>query len=159
MRSDDHESFQRRIDETLAGEIAGGEEESLREHLASCPQCQEYLAAGTRVIAGLGGFSFDVDPALQEKVCAAINSRAQQIERGQPFTWRRMAWICITAVLLSVAGSFIDLRFGGLIAAVLDMHQTQLRHGLLTFWILPSFCFLLLFPILPLLSHRKERVL
>ena len=86
MRSDDHESFQRRIDETLAGEIAGGEEESLREHLASCPQCQEYLAAGTRVIAGLGGFSFDVDPALQEKVCAAINSRAQQIERGQPFT-------------------------------------------------------------------------
>jgi hypothetical protein len=33
------------------------------------------------------------------------------------------------------------------------------RHGLLTFWILPSFCFLLLFPILPLLSHRKERAL
>ncbi len=158
MRSDDHESFQRRIDETLAGEIAGGEEESLREHLASCPQCQEYLAAGTRVIAGLGGFSFDVDPALQEKVRAAISLRAQQIESGQP-SRRRMAWICITAVLLSAAGSFIDLQFGGLIASVLEMHGTQIRHGLLTYWILPSFCFLLLFPILPLLSHRKERVL
>jgi anti-sigma factor RsiW len=157
MKSDDHESFQRRIDETLAGEIAVGEEESLREHLTSCPQCQEYLAAGTRVIAGLGGFSFDVDPALQEKVCASISLRAQQIESGQP-SWRRMAWICITAVLLSVAGSFIDLQFGGLIASVLDMHPTQMSHGLLTFWILPSFCFLLLFPILPLLSHRKERV-
>jgi hypothetical protein len=70
-----------------------------------------------------------------------------------------MAWICITALLLSAAGSFIDLQFGGLIASVLDMHRTQMRHGLLTFWILPSFCFLLLFPILPLLSHRKERVL
>jgi anti-sigma factor RsiW len=157
MRSDDHESFQRRIDETLAGELAVGEEESLREHLASCPQCQEYLAAGTRVIAGLGGFSFDVDPTLQEKVCAAISLRAQQIESGQP-SLRRMVWICITAVLLSVAGSFIDLQFGGLMASVFDKHPTQMSHGLLTFWILPSFCFLLLFPILPLLSHRKERV-
>jgi predicted anti-sigma-YlaC factor YlaD len=158
MRSDDHESFQRRIDETLAGETAAGEEESLREHLGSCTQCQGYLAASTRVIAGLGGFSFDVDPALQEKVYASISLRAQRIESRQP-SRRRMAWICITAVLLCAAGSFVDLQFGGLIASVLDMHRTQLRHELLTFWILPSFCFLLLFPILPLLSHRKERVL
>jgi hypothetical protein len=158
MTSDDHESFQRKIDETLAGGIAVGEEESLREHLASCTECQEYLAASTRVIAGLSGFSFEVDPALQEKVCASISLRAQQIESGQP-SRRRMAWICIAAVVFSVAGSFIDLQFGGLIASVLDMHQPQMRHGLLTFWILPSFCFLLLFPILPLLSHRKERAL
>jgi hypothetical protein len=158
MRSDDHERFQRRIDETLAGEIAVGEEESLRGHLQSCTQCQEYLAASSRVIAGLGGFWFDVDPALREQVCAAISLRVQQIESAQP-SRRRMAWICITALLLSAAGSFIDLKFGGLIAPVLDMQRTQMRHGLVTFWILPSFCFLLLFPILPLLSHRKERVL
>jgi predicted anti-sigma-YlaC factor YlaD len=158
MRSEDHESFQRRIDETLAGETAAGEEESLREHLASCTQCQEYFSAGNRVIAALGGFSFDVDPALQEKVCASISLRAQQIESGQP-SRRRMAWICITAVLLIAAGSLIDLQFSALIAPVLDMHRTQMRHGLLTYWILPSFLFLLLFPILPLLSHRKERVL
>jgi hypothetical protein len=158
MRSDDHESFQRRIDETLAGEIAVGEEESLREHLRSCGQCQEYLAAGTRVIAGLGGFSFEVDPALQEKVCASISLRAQQIESGQP-SRKRMAWICIMALVLTAAGSFIDLQFGGLIASVLDVQRTELRHELLTFWILPSLCLLLLFPILPLLSHGKERVL
>jgi hypothetical protein len=158
MRSDDHESFQRRIDETLAADVAVGEEESLRVHLQSCTQCQEYLAAGTRVIDGLGGFSFAVDPALQEQVCAAISLRAQQIESRHP-NRRRMAWICIAALLLSAAGSFIDLQFGGLIASVLDMQRTQMRHGLVTFWILPSFCFLLLFPLLPLLSHRKERVL
>jgi hypothetical protein len=158
MRSDEHESFQRRIDETLAGEITLGEEESLRGHLQSCTQCQEYLAASTRVIGGLGGFSFDVDPALQEQVCAAISLRAQQIESGRP-SRRRMAWICITALLLSTAGSVIDLQFGGLIASVLDIQRTQMRHGLVTFWLLPSFCFLLLFPILPLLSQRKERVL
>lgn len=158
MRSDEHESFQRRIDETLAGEITLGEEESLRGHLQSCTQCQEYLAGSTRVIGGLGGFSFDVDPALQEQVCAAISLRAQQIESGRP-SRRRMAWICITALLLSAAGSVIDLQFGGLIASVLDIQRTQMRHGLVTFWLLPSFCFLLLFPILPLLSQRKERVL
>ena len=84
MRSDDHESFQRRIDETLAGEMAAVEEESLREHLGSCTQCQEYLAASTRVIAGLGGFSFDVDPTLQEKVYASISLRTQRIESSQP---------------------------------------------------------------------------
>ena len=158
MRFDDHESFQRKIDETLAGEIAFGEEESLREHLASCTQCQEYLAASTRVIAGLSGFSFDVDPALQAKVCASLSLRAQQIESGQP-SRKRMAWICIMALVLTAAGSFIDLQFGGLIASVLDVQQTELRHELLTFWILPSLCLLLLFPILPLLSHGKERVL
>ena len=158
MRFDDHESFQRKIDETLAGEIAFGEEESLREHLQSCAQCQEYLAAGTRVIAGLSGFSFEVDPTLQEKVCASISLRAQQIESGQP-SRKRMAWICIMALVLTAAGSFIDLQFGGLIASVLDVQQTELRHELLTFWILPSLCLLLLFPILPLLSHGKERVL
>lgn len=158
MRSDEHESFRRWIDETLAGEIAPGEEESLRGHLQSCTECQEYLAASTRVIAGLGGFSFDVDPALQEQVCAAVSLRAQQIESGKPSRWQ-MAWIFIAALLLSVAGSLIDLQFGGLIASVLDMQRTQMRHGLVFFWILPSFCLLLLFPILPLLSQRKERIL
>ena len=158
MRSDEHESFRRRIDETLAGEIAPGEEESLREHLQFCAHCQEYLAAGTRVITGLGGFSFEVDPALKEQVCAAISLRAQQIQSAKP-SGRRMVWIFMTALLLSAAGSLVDLQFGGLIASVLDMQRTQLRHGLVAFWILPSLCFLLLFPILPLLSRRKGRVL
>jgi hypothetical protein len=63
------------------------------------------------------------------------------------------------ALVLTAAGSFIDLQFGGLIASVLDVQRTELRHELLTFWILPSLCLLLLFPILPLLSHGKERVL
>jgi hypothetical protein len=158
MRSDDHESFQRRIEGTLAGEVAIGEEESLREHLQGCIQCQEFLATSTRVIAGLGGFSFDVDPALQEKVCASISLRVQQIESAEP-SRRRMAWICTAALILTAAGSFIDLQFGGLIASVLDIPRTEIRHQLLSFWILPSLCLLLLFPILPVLSRPKERVL
>jgi hypothetical protein len=158
MSSDDHESFQHRIDETLAGGIAPRQEEPLREHLRSCAQCRQYLDASARVITGLGGFSFEVDPALQAKVFASISVRAQQIEGRQP-SRRRMAWICITALVLTAAGSFIDLQCSGLIASVLDIQRAQMQQGLLTFWIVPSLCLLLLFPILPLLSRAKERVL
>jgi hypothetical protein len=62
-----------------------------------------------------------------------------------------------------MGGSLADLQFGGLIAAVFDIQRTQVRQELLAFWIVPSLCVLLLFPLLPLLSkagaHREERTL
>ena len=36
MNIDHHESFQRMIDESLAGAISAEKEQSLREHLATC---------------------------------------------------------------------------------------------------------------------------
>jgi hypothetical protein len=60
-----------------------------------------------------------------------------------------------------MGGSFVDLQFGRLIAPVFDIQRTQMQWGLLAFWIVPSLCVLLLFPLLPLLSkagtHRQER--
>jgi hypothetical protein len=68
---------------------------------------------------------------------------------------------CILALMLTAAGSFLDLRVSGLIASVFDIQGMQIRQGLIAFWIIPSLCLLLLFPILPLLSaaatNRKER--
>jgi hypothetical protein len=146
------------IDESLAGPVQ--EEQSLREHLQSCAPCQEYLAASNRVIASLGGFSFEVDPTLNGKVSASLTLRAQQIKAAQPGR-RRMVLICILALMLTAAGSFLDLRASGLIASVFDVPGMQIRQGLIAFWIIPSLCLLLLFPILPLLSaaatNRKER--
>jgi hypothetical protein len=61
-----------------------------------------------------------------------------------------------------MGGSFVDLQFGRLIAAVFDIQRAHVQQGLLAFWIVPSLCVLLLFPLLPLLSkagtHREERV-
>jgi anti-sigma factor RsiW len=151
-----HESFQHMIDESLAGGLSAEREQSLREHLDTCSPCQEYLSASKRVIAGLGGFSFEVNPTLNARVMAGLRLRAQQVRAAQPDR-RQWALITLGAVVLTMGGSFVDLQFGSLIAAVFDIQRMQVRQGLLAFWIVPSLFVLLLFPLLPLLSKAGTR--
>ena len=125
MGSNGHERFQHMIDETLAD--PGQEEPSLRQHLQSCTQCQEYLNANNRAIAGLGGFSFAVDPSLNAKVSASLRLRAQQIKATEPGR-RQLVLSCMLALVLTAAGSFFDLRLSGLIASVLDVQQIGRAH-------------------------------
>ena len=162
MNIDHHESFQHMIDESLAGAISAEREQSLREHLDTCAPCQEYLSASNRVIAGLGGFSFEVDPSHNARVLAFLWRPAQRVQSAQPRR-RRWALISVAAVVLTMGGSFVDLQFGDLIASVFDIQRAQVQQGLLAFWIVPSLFVLLLFPLLPLLSkagtHREERTL
>ena len=160
MKSDRHEVFEHMIDEALAAGVSIQEEQSLREHLQSCVSCQEYLNANNRVIASLGGFSFEVSPSLEAKVFASISQRARQIEAA-PFSRRRLLLICALALTLTVIGSFLDLQFGSLIASFFDIQAIHVRQGVFAFWIISSVCLLLLFPMLPLLSaaSRNERAL
>ena len=160
MRSDRHELFQRMIDESLTAGAPIPEEQSLRDHLESCSLCQEYLNASTRVIASLGAFSFELNPSLQTKVFESINQRAQQ-GRAASFSRLRIAGIYALALALTVSGSFLDLQFGSLIASLFDIQSIHVRQGLFAFWIVPSICLLVLFPMLPLLSaaNRNERTL
>jgi predicted anti-sigma-YlaC factor YlaD len=160
MGADSHERFRHMIDETLAGKIPSSQQPSLREHLESCVLCQEYLAASNRVVAALGGFSFEVDPTLNEKVSAMLQRRAQQIQTTQPDR-RRWVLSSVLALLLTTVGAFLDLRLSGLIASVFDLQRMHVQQGVIAFWIIPSLCLFLLFPLLPLLSaggtNRKER--
>jgi hypothetical protein len=160
MNIDHHETFQHMIDESLAAGISAEREQSLRGHLDTCAACQEYLSASNRVIAGLGGFSFEVNPTLNARVFASLRLRAQHVQVAQP-SRRRWALISVAAVVLTMGGSFVDLQFGRLIAFVFDIQRMQVQQGLLAFWILPSLCALLLFPLLPLLlkagTRREER--
>ena len=150
MNNDQHEFFRHMIDESLADGIPADSEHSLREHLDTCAPCRQYLSASHRVIAGLRGFSFKVDPTLNARVLASLRQRAQPSRR-------RWALSSAAAVLLTLAGSFVDLRFGDLIASVFHIQRMQLRQGLLAFWIVPSLSVLLLFPLLPLLSRAAAR--
>jgi hypothetical protein len=158
MNTDPHATIRDVIDKTLAGGASPEDDRSLQEHLAACALCLEYLAAGNRVIASLGGFSFDVDPGLERKVLWSLAVRAQQLETAQSHR-RRIVWGCVGALMLLITGSFVALEFGNLIAAFLGLPAVQVQRLLLLLWVLPSFCLSLLFPILPLLSHREERFL
>ncbi len=160
MKADGHETIRHVIDKSLAGEASLQEERSLREHLQDCAQCQEYLSGSSRVIASLGGFSFDVDPGLQGRVLSSLELRAQQLDARQP-SRRRIVWGWMIALALMVTGSYSASQLGGLAAGVLYLQPMQVQRVLLAFWVAPSLCFLLLFPILPLLSagwtNRKGR--
>jgi predicted anti-sigma-YlaC factor YlaD len=158
MKTDPHATFRDVIDKTLAGGASPEDDQSLQEHLAACAQCQEYLSAGNRVIGGLGGFSFDVDPGLQQKVFWSLSVRAQQLEAAQSHR-RRIVLGCVGALVLMITGSFVALEFGNLVAAALSLPPMQVQRLLLLLWVIPSLCVSLLFPILPMLSHREERFL
>jgi hypothetical protein len=150
MNIDHHENFRRMIDQSLVGGSSAEGEQSLREHLDTCAPCQKYLSASNRVIAGLCGFSFEVNPTLNARVLSSLRRPARPDRR-------RWVLSSIAAVVLTIGGSFLDLRFGDLIASVFDIQRKQLQQGLLAFWIFPSLCVLLLFPLLPLLSKAGSR--
>jgi hypothetical protein len=145
MKMDHHESFQRMIDESLAGAISAEKEQSLREHLSTCATCNEYLSASNRVIAGLSGFSFEVDPALNAKVLAALRLQARQVSSAQPHRLQLMRQRIVeykvgaafaVALMLSLMGSAFVYE----VATLLHFDTAQVRTDVLVFWLLPSFC-------------------
>jgi hypothetical protein len=151
MQVDRHQEIRHIIDRSLVGAASSQEEQTLREHLLTCAACQEYLNASHKAIAGLGGFSFEVNPDLHERVLAALTLRAQQLETTR-VQQRPMLWSYLAALMLTVAGSFTAARFSGLAGAVFHLEPEPLHIGLLALWIVPSLCFCLLFPILHRLS-------
>jgi hypothetical protein len=153
MPTDRHQSICHLIDKSLADNISVQEEQSLRQHLSACAACQEYLDASNRAIASLGGFAFEIDPGLPDKITAALTIRAAQLETRQ-ISHRQLAWSYVAALLLTLAGSFVAMQLGGRAAAALSLTHQQVQFGLMALWIVPSVCFCLLLPTLPLLSKK-----
>jgi hypothetical protein len=148
MTIDHHESFQRMIDESLAGAISAEKEQSLREHLATCAPCLEYLSASNRVIAGLSGFSFEVNPTLNARVLVAL-MQAQQVRAAQPGRRRLMrqhnvqfkVWAAFAVALsMSIVGSALVYQVAKLLTVPMYFDTAQVQAGVLVFWLLPSFC-------------------
>jgi hypothetical protein len=151
MQVDRHQEIRHMIDRSLVGAASRQEEQTLREHLLTCAPCEEYLSASHRAIAGLGGFSFEVNPDLHGKVIAALALRAQQLEANR-IRQRPMLWSYVAALVFTVAGSLAAARLSGLAVAVFHLQPEPWHIGLLALWIVPSLCFCLLFPVLHRLS-------
>ena len=152
---DHHDTFQRMIDESLAGILSAEKEQSLREHLSTCATCTEYLSASNRVIAGLSGFSFEVDPSLNAGVLAAL--RLQRGKDGRRIlapdtgTMRQhsvpfKSWAAFAVALsMSFVGSGLVYQLAERLAVPMQFGTAQVvtaqvRAGVLVFWLLPSFC-------------------
>jgi predicted anti-sigma-YlaC factor YlaD len=153
MQTADHESICRLIDKSLAGDISAHEEQSLRQHLLACAACQQYLDASNRAIAGLGGFAFETDPNLPDKIVAALTARAARLD-SQRLSHRQLAWSYIAALILTLAGSFVAMQFVDRLATAVSATRDQVQLGLIAIWIVPSVCFCLFLPTLPMMSKR-----
>ena len=149
MILDRHERFQRMIDESLAGAISAEKEQSLREHLATCAPCLEYLNASNRVIAGLSGFSFELTPTLNARVLIALKLQAQQVRAAQPgrrrfrrqHNVRFKVWAAFAVALsMSITGSALVYQVAKLLTVPMHFDTAQVEAGVLVFWLLPSFC-------------------
>lgn len=154
MHVDRHQEMRHIIDRSLAGEASSQEQQALHEHLFACSACQEYGNASQQAIAGLGGFSFEVNPDLHGKVLTALTQRAQQLEIKRAER-RPMLWNYLAAFLLTLAGSLAAARLSGFAVAAFHLQPATMHFGLLALWIVPSLCFCLLFPALHRLSEGR----
>ena len=139
MNMDHHESFRCMIDESLAGALSAEKEQSLREHLATCLSCQEYLSASNQVIAGLSGFSFEVNPALNARVIAALklhHTGTMRQHNVQIKIWAAFA----LALSVSFVGSALVYQMAKLLTVPMHFDTAQVQAGVLVFWLLPSVC-------------------
>ena len=149
MNIEDHKSFQHMIDESLACGISAEREQSLREHLDTCAPCQEYLSASNRVIAGLGGFSFEVNPTLNARVLAALRLQAEQVRETpthdsgtmRQHTVQFKNWAAFAVALsMSFVGSALVYQVAKRLAVPMHFDTAQVQAGVLVFWLLPSLC-------------------
>ena len=149
MNVDHHDTFQRMIDESLAGVPSAEKEQSLREHLSTCATCREYLSASNRVIAGLSGFSFEVNPTLNARVLAALRLQAEEGRRilaRDTGTMRQhnvqfKIWAAFAVALsMSFVGSALVYQVTERLAVPMHFVTAQVQAGVLVFWLLPSFC-------------------
>ena len=143
MSIDRHESFQRMIDESLAAAISAEKEQHLREHLATCVPCQQYLSASNRVIAGLGGFSFEVNPTLNARVLAALKLHHAGTTRQHKLQFKVWAAFAL-ALSMAIVGSALVYQAATLLTVSMNFDAAQIQVGVLVFWLLPSLCAALL---------------
>ena len=151
-----HEAMQQMIDRSLAGDATVEEQQLLREHLRDCAGCQQYTDDGRRAIAGIGGFSFAADAGLERKVLVALAVRAAQLDAAQ-FSRRRIVRSCVAALVLTVLGSIGGWLAGDLLVAVLHLARGQTQAGVLALWVLPSWGFTLLLPLVLLLARSARQ--
>ena len=110
---------------------------------------QGVSSASNRVIAGLSGFSFEVNPTLNARVIAALRLQAQQgraDSRAYSGSFASIAchsrnWAAFAVALsMSFVGTGLVYQMAERLVVPMHFVTTQVQVGVLVFWLLPSFC-------------------
>lgn len=157
MNPEPHQSFQSRMDELLVAGYSTQTDPLLTEHLRVCRECERYLNVNKRVIAALGEFQFHVDTLPQKTVLSSVSMRGRRTLPGN-LNRKQLARVCYVAFGLFLLGSMFDIGAGRLLEALFQSRGLHFRQSIVSFWVVPSFFILFLFPLLPLLMQREERI-
>lgn len=157
MNPEPHQSFQTVIDELLVAGCSIQTNPLLTEHLQTCQECERYLHLNKRVIAALGEFQFNLDLPPQKTVVSSASVPTIRALPGK-LDRNRLAEVCCVAFGLFLLGSMVDIGAGRLLEALFQSRDLHFRQGIVEFWVVPSFFILFLFPMLPLLTQREERI-
>jgi hypothetical protein len=91
------------------------------------------------VIAGLSGFSFEVNPTLNVRVLAALKLHHTGTIRQHSAPFKN--WVAFAAALsMSFVGSELVYQIAERLAVPMYFPSAQVQAGVLVFWLLPSLC-------------------
>jgi hypothetical protein len=82
MQFSDHERAQHLADKALVEGISADEQQWLAGHTKNCADCAEHVQLSAKVVRGFNAFSFEMDPATNVRVQAAVAKRAMEIARA-----------------------------------------------------------------------------
>ena len=151
MQADPHQLALRMIDKSFVTEISREEERQLSAHLRECEACRQRAELSSRAVAGLRGFSFDMDPALNFRVQSAITRRVADLDQSRQRT-QDAWWSFAAALLLTAAGSAAAWEFAGLLAPFVNLAPRQLQICAALVLLLPSLFASMLLPVTSRLS-------
>lgn len=151
MKIESHKEICLLIDKSLQNNLSQDEETSLREHLDSCPECQEYLEANEWSIAALEGFAFEATPGLNAQVHRSMRKLESDLKER-----RRSIRISAVAFTLSFLSSFLLWGPSDVLASHLHLAANDVQLLFLLFWVLPALFVAVCIPIFPSLLLRSQ---
>ena len=157
MENDLHKHAQLLIDQSVVTGISEAEQSWLQNHTSDCAKCRHYAEISTRVIRGLGSFSFEIEPGLNVRVQSAVTQRAQVLAVDRDL-YRRFFKGFVIALALTCFGTVTVWKTVAWVAARANLSSAVWQMGII-FLALPSLSVALLLIVAPryLLNTDGER--